>query len=140
MIWHTLRVFFFVAAAASVSAPAKARSEADAVRLVEHMAWEVFCVKLGPAARLPIGKDEAYRAAMLRRAEKSETITPAQISAIARREPMLGMGICAVVAALGRPVRANRTVGRFGKHYQLVYSRPQRYVYLENDHVTSWQD
>lgn len=127
-------------AVAYLSASALARSEAEAIRTVNAMAWDVFCIKLGSAARLPVGKDEDYRAAMLRRAEKAESITTAHITAIKKRELLLGMGLCAVAAAFGRPARVNRTVGRFGEHYQIVYANPRRYIYLENGLVTSWQD
>jgi len=140
MILRLCTAILTIGFAASLTTPSQARTEADTVRTVQYMAWDVFCVKLGPAVRLPVGKDENYRAAMLRRADKGEHITREQLSAIEKREPLLGMGLCAIAAALGRPSRMNRTVGRFGEHYQLVYANPRRYVYLENGLVTSWQD
>lgn len=99
-----------------------------------------FCFKLGPAIRQPIGKDEAYRAAMLRRAERSEGLTGSMQGAINVREPILGMNLCSVMAAFGRPNRANRTITQRGVHWQLVYERPKRYIYLDDDKVTSWQE
>ena len=99
-----------------------------------------FCFKLGPAIRRPIGKDETYRAAMLRRAERREGLTGAMQGAINVREPILGMNLCAVMAAFGRPSRANRTTTHRGEHWQLIYERPKRYIYLDNDMVTGWQD
>lgn len=99
-----------------------------------------FCLQLGPAVRQPIGKDEAYRAAMLRRAESSEGMTRTMQRAIKVREPILGMNLCAVLAAFGRPDRANRTTTRHGVRWQLVYESPKRYIYLDNDQVTAWQD
>lgn len=99
-----------------------------------------FCFKLGPAIRQSTGKDEAYRAAMLRRAERREGLTGAMQRAINVREPILGMNLCAVMAAFGRPQRANRTTSRHGERWQIVYERPKRYIYLDNDKVTAWQD
>jgi hypothetical protein len=100
----------------------------------------VFCFKLGPAVRQPIGKDEAYRAAMLRRAERSAGITGAMQGAINVRELILGMNLCAVLAAFGRPSHANRTTMSHGVHWQLVYDHPKRYIYLDDDKVTAWQE
>lgn len=96
-----------------------------------------FCVKLGPAVR---GKDEIFRAAMLRRAARSEGITNAMQGAINVRQPVLGMNLCAVLAAFGHPTRANRSVTRYGEDWQFVYEQPRRYIYLVNDKVTAWQD
>lgn len=112
----------------------KADKKVDALEL------GAFCFKLGPAIRQPVGKDEVYRAAMLRRAVRAEGLTGAMQGAIKVREPILGMNLCSVMAAFGRPNRANRTTTGRGVHWQLVYDHPKRYIYLDNDKVTSWQD
>lgn len=53
-----------------------------------------------------------------------------------------GMNKEEVVASWGRPNDINRTVGSWGVHEQWVYgSAPNtRYLYFENDKLTSWQD
>lgn len=90
-----------------------------------------FCQRLGPAIRLPVAKDEAYRAAMLRRAERSEKITGKMVGAINVRQPVLGMNLCAVIAAFGQPHHSNHSVTQYSDSFQLVYERPRMYLYLE---------
>lgn len=66
-------------------------------------------------------------------------------AAIRNRKPEIGMSMCSVIAALGFPVRNNRSVNHYGERFQLVYEKPRMYVYLEGNHtadarVTGWQD
>lgn len=123
-----------LAPAALLAAPA---DDLKADKKVSAMDAGTFCLKLGPAIR---GKDETYRAAMLRRAERSEKINGAMQGAINVRQPILGMNLCAVMAAFGRADHVNRSTTRHGQHWQIVYSHPRRYIYLDNDAVTGWQD
>jgi hypothetical protein len=123
-----------------VSVLAASPEDIKAEKRVDALSSPDFCRKLGPAIRLPIGRDEAYRSAMLRRAERSEKITSVMQGAIAAREPAMGMNLCAVVAAFGQPDRHNRSVTQHGESYQLIYERPRRYIYMTNHKVTAWQD
>lgn len=132
--------FVLLALLAPVTLLAATADDIKADKKVAALESGTFCFKLGPAVRQSIGKDEAYRAAMLRRAERSEGMTGAMQGAINVREPILGMNLCAVLAAFGRPSRANRTTTRHGVHWQIVYDRPKRYIYLDNDKVTGWQE
>lgn len=122
------------------TALAATSEDTKAEKRVSALDSAAFCFKLGPAIRLPIGKDEAYRAAMLRRAERNEGLTGKMLGAINVREPVLGMNLCSVMAAFGKPTRASRTTTRHGEHWQLVYEHPKRYVYLDDGHVVAWQD
>lgn len=130
----------FLALFLPTSLMAATAEDLKAEKRVDALDSGSFCFKLGPAIRLPIGKDEAYRAAMLRRAERSERITGQMQGAINVKDPILGMNLCSVMAAFGKPSRANRTTTRHGEHWQIVYDHPKRYIYLDNDKVTGWQD
>jgi hypothetical protein len=98
-----------------------------------------FCAAYGKAMR---AKDKngntPYSIAMLERAINEFGVKAGFIDAVSSRHIALGMSQCEVIAAWGRPERANRSVGSFGEHYQLVYG--DGYVYTENGTVTSWQD
>ncbi len=50
----------------------------------------------------------------------------------------IGMDEHEVIAILGHPKEVNTSVGAWGTHKQYVY--PDRYVYIENGKVTSWQE
>jgi len=57
----------------------------------------------------------------------------------------IGMTPTKVVKLLGKPDDINRSVYSFGVHEQWVYSVPgysykHRYLYFEDDKLTSWQD
>ena len=137
-------VIFAALALTTTAATALDAKDMAAEKRVSALDSVKFCKALGSAARLPVGKDEAYRAAMLRRAEKSERITPPMISAIQSRKPVLGMNLCSVIAAFGSPTRSNHTVTRYSDGYQLIYERPRMYLYVDlkkdDYYLTSWQD
>ncbi len=107
---------------------------------VEKIDGISFCRSMGKELRKTKGANIDYQAAIVWRAETKEGITPAMLGGIRSRTPVIGMNLCAVVAALGQPNRTNRSVGRFGERHQLVYSDRGIYVYLDNYIVTSWQD
>ena len=90
--------------------------------------------------RNPKGNSLDYQAALINRAEEREGMTTDMLAGIMGRRPVLGMNLCAVIAALGQTERANRLVWRGLEHYQLVYSDRRLYVYLDNNIVTSFQD
>ena len=66
-------------------------------------------------------------------------VTAADYTAITNREPRIGMPSCGVLAALGQPARHSKHVSAGGERLQMVYERRYKYVYLENDRVSSWQ-
>lgn len=106
---------------------------------VDKITDDHFCLHLGRALR-DKKSESNYRIALIERAKTREAITDRMLDAIIARRPALGMNPCAVIAALGKADRANRSVGRHGEHYQLVYSERRLYVYLDNSVVTSWQE
>lgn len=59
-------------------------------------------------------------------------------STVRKQEVMIGMNLCQMLASLGVPDHANRTIGRFGTHIQHVYG--SLLVYTENGTVTAIQD
>jgi hypothetical protein len=115
-------------------AETKARAKADQFNATD------FCGALGRALRNPKANSTEYLDAMIARAINRENMTHEILGGIKDKRPVLGMDICAVIAALGRPERANRSVRKGMEHYQLVYSDRRLYVYLDNGIVTSWQD
>lgn len=55
-----------------------------------------------------------------------------------KKSVTLGMPEELVYLAVGKPIRVNRSVGRYGVHLQLVYGGS--YIYVRNGFVSSWQD
>lgn len=74
--------------------------------------------------------------------EKKQSLIDRYGARIAERirnhEIWLGMTRAMAIESLGRPNSNNRSVGAFGTHEQWVYEN--RYLYFENDILTSWQD
>lgn len=100
-----------------------------------------LCVLLGRQIRKPAASPAgaAWEDAVAARAAEYG-VTPGDQGYIRERRLRLGMHWCAVLAAIGEPEHSNRSVGPWGERHQLVYKNPRRYVYIEQNHVTSWQD
>ena len=127
-------------AAPAAPAPTPTPKELKARADVAKIKAEQFCSVLGKTIRATAAKPNEYREAMIERAMQHEHMTWEMIAGIELKQPVLGMDACGVIAALGKPDRSNRSVGKFGEHHQLVYSDRGLYVYLDNYKVTSWQD
>ena len=72
-------------------------------------------------------------------------VRPQYVNDLSRHRIVMGMSSCELVASWGWPNEQNRSVGSWGNHTQWVYgdfatSQKPRFVYTENDFVTSWQD
>lgn len=106
------------------------------------MEFTDFCMRLGRTLRNAPEKSGAVRYnVMLKLAEEPDFgVRPIHHDAIRKRSPAIGMSVCSVFAALGRPESNNRTVTSRGERYQLIYRNPKRYVYLDNFIVSGWQE
>lgn len=113
---------------------------------VGSLSFTDACVELGHQLRAT-GKqrNEKYYEALLAQASKFYSVTPVDHETIRRRQLRIGMSSCSVLASLGKPNRANRTVVAAGERHQWVYSDRRLYAYLEGRYaatavLTSWQD
>jgi hypothetical protein len=59
---------------------------------------------------------------------------------IKERKIRLGMTREQVILSWGKPNNIHRTVGSWGVHEQWIYEKQGKYLYFENDILTSWQD
>ncbi len=65
------------------------------------------------------------------------------VKAIQAKQVVIGMTGEQLIASWGGPNQINSTEGKWGKSEQWVYGSNigrQTYIYLENDHVTAWQN
>lgn len=140
-----------IAAPCFVTLPAHADAgddlrQARVAKKFRDMEMGAFCRIVGSATR---GKTK-YSTEELQiihrvAAERPYSIRSQDRGGVLNREPILGMSMCGVIAALGMPVRNNRSVYQSGERHQFVYERPRRYVYLVGPSanlavVTSFQD
>lgn len=120
--------------------PLPTENEKKARASVDKIKDDVFCLTMGKILRKKGKQDKDYLQAIYQRAMDRENVTDPMFVGIEAHAPVIGMNVCALLAALGRPDRSNHSKGAFGDHYQLIYENPKRYVYVENWVVTSWQD
>lgn len=128
----TQRAIAGIAAMALLCAPAVAQKSppSDDTKL---------CLEAGRVLRA--NADSEYRQAVIGRVKNNGWIDSQDYGSITSRKPRVGMSLCGVLAALGRPNDTNKTVTAAGEHWQLIYRSPRRmYVYLDNDRVTGWQE
>ena len=101
-----------------------------------------FCVKYGLALRgqLPEPYNLATNLQQLFNAEAVRRRLHINKD-LARRESIkVGIDQCTLYASWGFPERANRSVGPWGVHSQLIYGDFGPYVYVQNGVVRSYQD
>lgn len=103
---------------------------------------DTFCIKVGAALRAkpPRNTGVEHETLIKVATEKTYSVPPSHHDPIRARQVRIGMSYCSVFAAIGRPVRHNRTVTSRGEHYQWVYENPKRFIYLDNGVVTAYQD
>lgn len=101
-----------------------------------------FCLMLGRLLRKPdiSERGQLWEKVVMERATKELGVPSRDIGYIRDRSLRVGMDWCSMYAAIGAPDRHNRTVNAHGESYQLIYSSPKRYVYLDDNKVRSWQD
>lgn len=97
-----------------------------------------LCIEVGRVLRNNTSIE--YKDAVLAKAISHGWISRADYGDITARRPRIGMETCGVIAALGLPNRVNKTVTAMSVRQQFVYESKRRYIYLENDVVTSWQE
>jgi hypothetical protein len=109
---------------------------------LRKLEYSEFCRRLGRTLRSTPEKtgNTRYDLTLKIAAEPTYNVAPRYHPAIKKREPAVGMTVCALLAAIGPADTVNRTVNARGESHQLVYRNPTRYVYLDNFIVTGWQD
>jgi hypothetical protein len=85
--------------------------------------------------------NENIRAELIRR----NVFTTDEMQMIDQGQIGIGMSQMAVICSWGYPYDVNKTVGSWGVRKQLVYRgtgtySKSKYIYIENEKVTSWQD
>lgn len=85
------------------------------------------------------GSDEPFEQALTQRAVNEYEAKADFTDAIRAGRPSMGMGLCELIAAVGKPQRINRTVTAAGTRLQVVSPRGH-YYYLEGNVLTAWQD
>lgn len=99
-----------------------------------------FCEIWGDRLReIPPGSDDLFVWALTERASSAFDANSDFVEDIRARQASLGMGLCELVAALGKPQRINRSVNSGGERFQVVYPHG-RYYYLDGNALTAWQD
>lgn len=93
-----------------------------------------LCLEVGRALRCRPSDKEA----ILEKAERLGWVNRLDYGYITSKRPRIGMTLCSVIAAFGKPEHSNRSVNAYGTQYQLIYGR--RYIYVDDDKVTGWQD
>lgn len=88
---------------------------------------------------MPPGSDDLFEWALTERAVSAFDAKPDFTEDIRARRASLGMGLCELVAAMGKPQRINRSVNSRGERFQVVYPYG-RYYYLDGNALTAWQD
>lgn len=99
-----------------------------------------FCEIWGDRLReMKPGSDEHFEQAMMQRAVSEHEAKPDFSEDIRNHRPRMGMGLCELIAAVGKPQRIHRTVTASGTRLQVVSPRGH-YYYLEGNVLTAWQD
>jgi hypothetical protein len=113
------------------------------VKKIKSMDTPKQCVFFGKLIRGQIkDKDHKLRDAIdaeLKSNGKISLIRDIDYDAIKNKEPEIGMSVCALVAAVGRPERTNTSHTARGASIQAVYPNGM-YVYLDDGIVTGWQE
>lgn len=114
-------------------------NECDADALLSGSSQrEKICLAVGRVLRCSNVEAEA-KDVILFKATRDFGVEKRDYANITSRRPGIGMNSCSVIAALGHPEKVNRTVSSRGVKQQLVYGSG-KYVYLDDDVVTAWQD
>lgn len=110
----------------------------SSVKKVKSM--EIFkqCALLGKLIRHQV-KDKESKLRDAIDAELNGMIRDADYDAINDRKPEIGMHVCALIAAVGRPDHNNTSHSASGTRIQAVYPDGM-YVYIDNGIVTGWQE
>lgn len=109
-----------------------------AVKKVKSMSLANQCILFGKLIRKQV-KDKGGTLMDALDVEIADMIRGEDYDAINDRKPEIGMGICALVAAIGRADHTNTSHTQRGTHVQAVYSNGM-YVYIDDGTVTGWQE
>ncbi len=101
-----------------------------------------FCLQLGRTIRKSdtSQRGQRWEQAMLQRAKADFNFEDGDIGYVREKRLRVGMWWCTALAAIGDPDHSTRTVSASGERHQLVYTSPRRYVYIDNNRVSAWQD
>lgn len=123
-------------------AMAQQKDEATIRASLEKQSMDVFCRKtLREIAKTPPAKrNEPFFNAGQSIAFYSYGVNSTEFEDIQKKRIRIGTSECALVAALGRPEKTNKTVTARGYTMQWVYRELGSYVYTSNGKVTSWQE
>lgn len=119
------------------------QSEEATIRAsLDKQSMDTFCRKtLREAVRTPTAKQKpAFLGAVKSIAFHSYGVDSSEIEDIQKKQFRIGTSECALVAALGRPEKTNRSVNAGGYTMQWVYRDRGMYIYTSAGKVTSWQE